>query len=65
MKLRQISLVHGEHKYIFRYEAGQEKELINCLAEMAGDTERDFDWFDASVLSYKLGCELETDLREV
>jgi hypothetical protein len=41
-------------KFIFRYESGQEDELLDALIEQAKDKRTDFDWFDAAVLSFKL-----------
>ena len=63
--VRQLSLVKGNHKYVFRYLAGREADIINAFSEMAADTEQDFDWFDAAVLSYQMGRRLEMDLEEV
>lgn len=63
--VRQLSLVKGNNKYVFRYMAGREADIINAFSEMAADTEQDFDWFDAAVLSYQMGRRLEMDLEEV
>ena len=63
--VRQLSLVKGEHRYVFRYQSGREAEIIGVFAEMAADSQREFDWFDAAVLSYQMGRRLEMDLEEV
>ena len=63
--VRQVSLVKGKHRFVFRYKAGREADIIAAFAEMAGDTEQEFDWFDAAVLSYQMGRRLEMDLEEV
>jgi len=63
--VRQLSLVKGEHRYVFRYPAGREADIINAFASMAADGEHDFDWFDAAVLSYQMGRRLEMDLEEI
>ena len=63
--VRQLSLVKGSHRFVFRYKAGREADIISAFAEMAVDTEQDFDWFDAAVLSYQMGRRLEMDLEEV
>ena len=63
--VRQLSLVKGNHKYVLRYLAGREADIITAFSEMAADTEQDFDWFDAAVLSYQMGRRLEMDLEEV
>ena len=60
--IRQLSLVKGEERFVFRYQTGQEAEVIDAFASLAGDTASEFDWFDAAVLSYQMGRRLETEL---
>ena len=63
--VRQLSLVKGNHRYVFRYPAGNEEDIISSFATMAADPETEFDWFDAAVLSYQMGRRLEMDLEEI
>lgn len=63
--VRQLSLVKGEHRYLFRYYPGNEADLIAAFAGLAGDKNCDFDWFDAAVLSYQMGRRLEMELDEL
>jgi hypothetical protein len=56
--MRQLVLNKGRQKFIFRYQAGRENELLDALIEQAGDKRMDFDWFDAAVLSFKLAQSL-------
>ncbi|MBI4579497.1 MAG: hypothetical protein HY718_07340 [Planctomycetes bacterium] len=63
--VRQLSLVKGGHRYLFRYQAGREADIITAFAEMASRADTGFDWFDAAVLSYQMGRRLEMDLEEV
>jgi len=51
---QQLVLNKGKEKYIFRYDAGREDELLDALIDQAKDKRTDFDWFDAAVLSFKL-----------
>ncbi len=51
---QQLVLNKGKEKYIFRYDAGREDELLDALIDQAKDRRTDFDWFDAAVLSFKL-----------
>jgi hypothetical protein len=51
---RQLILNKGAQKYIFRYDAGCEDQLLDAIIEEAKDKKTDFDWFDAAVLSFKL-----------
>jgi len=61
--IRQLSLVKGHHRYIFRYQAGREADIIAAFATMASDAGSGFDWFDAAVLSYQMGRRLEMELE--
>ncbi|MEK6674206.1 MAG: hypothetical protein AABZ47_00960 [Planctomycetota bacterium] len=63
--IRQLSLLKGAERFIFRYRTGQEAEVIDAFAAMAGDKTSSFDWFDAAVLSYQMGRRLETELDQV
>ena len=64
-EVRQLSLTKDKHRYVFRYQAGQESDIISSFAAMAEDGEQNFDWFDAAVLSYQMGRRLEMDLEQV
>lgn len=59
---RQLSLLKGSQRYVFRYRVGTETEVIQAFATLAGDAGRDFDWFDAAVLSYQMGRRLEQEM---
>jgi hypothetical protein len=60
---RQLSLVKGHHRYVFRYLAGREADIISAFATLASDADSEFDWFDAAVLSYQMGRRLEMELE--
>ena len=63
--VRQLSLVKGEERFVFRYQSGQEPDVIDAFADLAGNPESVFDWFDAAVLSYQMGRRLETELDRI
>ena len=63
--VRQLSLVKGEERFVFRYQTGHEPEVIDAFASLAADQESSFDWFDAAVLSYQMGRRLETELDQI
>ena len=63
--IRQLSLVKGEERFIFRYQTGQEADVIDAFASLASNQESRFDWFDAAVLSYQMGRRLETELDQI
>ncbi len=63
--IRQLCLVKGDERFVFRYQPGQEAEVIDAFAELAADEQRAFDWFDAAVLSFQMGRRLETELDQI
>lgn len=63
--VRQLSLVKGGHRYLFRYQPGHEADVIGAFASLASDGTTEFDWFDAAVLSYQMGRRLETEVDEL
>jgi hypothetical protein len=63
--VRELFLVKGSERFVFRYPPGREADVIDTLASMAQDPRSSFDWFDAAVLSYQLGRRLEKELEPV
>ncbi len=63
--VRQLSLVKGSERFVFRYSVGEEAKVIDAFAATASDRASRFDWFDAAVLSYQMGRRLEMELDEV
>ena len=62
---RCLNLTKGRHRYVFGYEEGCESDLLAALVELAKDENSAFDWFDAAVLAYQMGKQLETVLDPV
>jgi hypothetical protein len=63
--IRQLSLVKGQERFVFRYQSGHEAEVIDAFSSLASDKSSRFDWFDAAVLSYQMGRRLETELDQI
>lgn len=61
--MRQLSLIKGGHLYIFRYRKGNEANVIQSFSDLASAKTTNFDWFDAAVLCYQVGQNLEVELR--
>lgn len=59
---RQLVLVKNGHRYVFRYERGEETKVLAGLVEMARDPKSELDWFDAAVLSHQLGQRMSEQL---
>ena len=49
-----ITLAKGRHQWIFRCERGQERLLIDALADLAERVDCPLDWFDASLVMHEL-----------
>jgi hypothetical protein len=55
----------GAEKFIFRYEEGNEGQLLDAFVASATNPQTDFDWFDAAVLSFKLTQSLIGEADEI
>lgn len=62
---KQLVLNKGQERYIFRYQPGQEAQLLEALVSAANDPRLDFDWFDAAVLSFKLTDSLMQQANQI
>jgi hypothetical protein len=62
MEQRQISLVKGAQRYVFRYTPGSEPQIIDSFVDLADDASSEFDWFDAAVLSYQMGKQMTSQV---
>lgn len=49
-----LTLVKGEHRYVFRYDDASRAECLRTLGRFASDPELSFTWYDAAVLSQKI-----------
>ena len=55
---KELSLLKGPERFIFRYEPGSEEVVLDSFVGMANDRGSNFDWFDAAVLSFQLSKHL-------
>ena len=62
---RQLVLIKGTEKFIFRYETGQEDKLLDALMEQAKDKRTNFDLIDAAVLCFELTQPLISQADEL
>ena len=60
---RTLSLMKGREHFCFRYEVGQEAQVLHAMIDMVHNRELCFDWFDAAVLSHQLGQHLAKELQ--
>ncbi len=52
MSNKVLTFAKAGHKYIFRYSAGHENEMIDELMRLAEDQASVLDWLDAATLSF-------------
>ena len=55
---KELSLLKTDETFIFRYEPGNEEDVLDSIVQMANDRGNNFDWFDAAVLSFQLSKHL-------
>jgi hypothetical protein len=61
--MKTLSLVKGRHQFCFRYQPGEEAQVLEALIDMVNRRDTCFDWFDAAVLSHQLGQHLAKELK--
>lgn len=49
-----VALVKGEERYIFLFNDQRKGELLRTLGKYASNSELEFSWYDAAVLSQKV-----------
>lgn len=52
-----IQIAHSAkygHKYVFRYSAGYEDEIMDEMMRLAQDATTSLDWLDAAQLSFEI-----------
>lgn len=55
---RVVTLQRDGQVYRFAYRVGKEHELLNQLATIVDDPSNPLTWFDAAILSHKVGQSL-------
>ena len=58
-RLCQMTLVKSQMRYCFRYETGDERAMIQAIAELAADAGNDLTETDALVLSHQIARHIE------
>lgn len=49
-----VALVKGEERYIFLFHDQRKAELLRTLGKYASNSDLEFSWYDAAVLSQKV-----------
>ena len=57
-QVKELSLVKGAERFMFRYESGSEEDVLDAFVATANNRQNNFDWFDAAVLSFQLSKHL-------
>lgn len=59
--MKSLSLPKGDQVFIFTYEPGDEQAVLDAAIEMV--RRREIDWFDAAMVSQKIGQHLAQELK--
>jgi len=62
---RQLTLVKQDQRWVFRYAPGEEKQMMEQLADQARDPASRLDWFDVAVLSHQMGEHMAQKLEQI
>lgn len=62
---RVLTIQKEGEQFIFRYLPGNEEYLLDSFVDLANDQERNFDWFDAAVLSFQLSKNLVEEADKI
>ena len=62
---RHIVFVKRGQRFVFRYQPGEEAQLLDNIITMARDPESSFTMFDAAVLSHQMGKRLGSELQRL
>ena len=54
MTIRTVCLEKAGHRYLFRYAAGLEDDVVEEMMHQADNRDNDFDWMDAATLSFQV-----------
>ena len=60
---KTLTLMKGGEQFCFRYEVGEESQVLDAMVDLVNRRELAFDWFDAAVLSHQLGQVLAKELK--
>ncbi len=64
MHTRQLTLAKNGHKYIFRYVAGGEDEIMDEVMRMADDTRNNLQWLDAAKMGFRIARNAAVDCSQ-
>jgi len=64
MSAKLLTFAKEGHKYIFRYSAGCENEIIDVLMHLAEDNSSVLDWLDAATLSFQVTQHAASECSE-
>ena len=54
MTARVLSMAKGPHRYIFRYTAGSEQQVVDEIMRLAEDPDSCLDWLDVATLGFQV-----------
>jgi hypothetical protein len=61
---RHLILYKGDELFIYGYDPGQERRVLETLIAQAKDERTDLDWFDVGVLEQKLKESVREDAQD-
>ena len=62
---KKLVLLKNGQRYLFAFEAGDERQVFATLVELVKDPDNDLDWFDAAVLSDQMGRQMGQQMQQI
>jgi len=59
--MRTLTLAKGGRTYLFRYEPGCERQMLDEISRLAEDERTGLDWLDAAALSFQIAHHTADD----
>jgi len=62
-EMKCLDFKKGNERFCFRYEPGQEREVIKALSEAVSRPDLNFTWLDAAILSHQMGQDSKREKK--
>ena len=62
-ELLEVDFQKDGQRYTFRFAPGQERAVFEALVALAEDPAYNLDWFDAAMLSHRMGPHVQSHLQ--
>lgn len=62
--MKKVHYVKGSQRYLFRYQDGQEAQIVNRLLQLARDDDSQLGYLDVAMLSFQVARRAALSCRQ-